>query len=92
MLSKVAAKMYFPFGLNLTKDTGGLSSSKKKIKLILIIEVILDLVPADVLLTSIGLVPNCVTQLRLCNFCALLLDIIILISRENINSRFQKFS
>ena len=38
-------------------------------------------------LTSMGLVPNCVTQLRRCNFRALLLDIIILISRENINSR-----
>lgn len=26
-LSKVAAKMYLPFGENFTKDTGGLSSS-----------------------------------------------------------------
>ena len=34
MLSKVAAKMYFPLGLNLTKDTGGLSSSKRKEKII----------------------------------------------------------
>ena len=28
-LSKVAAKMYFPFGENFTNDTGGLSSSVK---------------------------------------------------------------
>ena len=27
-LSNVAAKMYFPFGENLTKETGGLSSSE----------------------------------------------------------------
>lgn len=27
MLSKVAAKIYFPFGENLTNETGGLSSS-----------------------------------------------------------------
>lgn len=31
-LSSVAAKMYFPFGENLTKDTGGLSSSDHKNK------------------------------------------------------------
>lgn len=28
-LSRVAARMYFPFGENLTNDTGGLSSSGK---------------------------------------------------------------
>lgn len=27
-LSRVAARMYFPLGENLTKDTGGLSSSE----------------------------------------------------------------
>lgn len=29
-LSRVAARIYFPFGENLTKDTGGLSSSENK--------------------------------------------------------------
>lgn len=33
-LSKVAASMYLPFGENFTKDTGGLSSSTVKIKVI----------------------------------------------------------
>lgn len=34
-LSKVAASMYLPFGENFTKDTGGLSSSTVKIKVII---------------------------------------------------------
>lgn len=29
-LSSVAARMYFPLGENLTKDTGGLSSSDRR--------------------------------------------------------------
>jgi hypothetical protein len=38
-LSRVAAKMYLPFGENLTKDTGGLSSSVEKILYFLIIKI-----------------------------------------------------
>lgn len=34
-LSKVAAKMYFPFGENLTKETGGLSSSEEEKSVVL---------------------------------------------------------